>query len=180
MHLTLILGPMKSGKSFDLISHFSPLQYTTSKFALYQPERNIRDTGIESRSGLFIQAKKIKSLQEILNEDLSLVGIDEIHMFEPSDARYIGELLSRGTDVIVSGLDTDYRGELFDMTKKLFELGPREVKYKRAVCNDCKNFTAVYTQIYTSGKPLMGGMPPVIPDDGTFTYEPLCRKCFVR
>ena len=83
-------------------------------------EQNVRDTGIESRSGLFIQAKKIRSIQEILNQELSLVGIDEIHMFEPTDAQFIGELLSQGTDVIVSGLDTDYRGELFEMTKKLF------------------------------------------------------------
>ncbi len=179
MHLTLILGPMKSGKSFDLISHFSPLQYATSKYALYQPLRNVRDTGIESRSGLFINAQKIQSLAEIPHDGVSVIGIDEIHMFDPSDAFYIGELLSRGVDVVVSGLDTDYRGNLFEMVKKLFELGPKEVKYKRAVCNDCKNFSAVYTQIYTNGKPLMGGMPPVIPDDGTFTYEPLCRKCFV-
>lgn len=180
MHLTLILGPMKSGKSFDLISFFSPLQYTTSKYALYQPVRNVRDTGIESRSGLVLQAQKVKSLREILDRDLSVVGIDEVHMFDPADAVYIGELLLRGTDVIVSGLDTDYRGEMFDMVKKLFELGPREVKYKRAVCNDCKSFSATHTQVYSSGKPLTEGMPPVIPDDGTFTYEPLCRKCFVR
>ncbi len=180
MHLTLILGPMKSGKSFDLISYFSPLQYTTSKYALYQPERNVRDTGIESRSGLCIQAKKIKSLSEILDSDFSVVGIDEIHMFEPTDADFIGKLLSRGTDVIVSGLDTDYRGSMFEMVKRLFELGPREVRYKRAVCNDCKGFSATHTQVYSTGKPLTSGMPSVIPDDGTFSYEPLCRQCFVH
>lgn len=180
MHLTLILGPMKSGKSFDLISFFSPLQYTTSKYALYQPVRNVRDTGIESRSGLVLQAQKIKSLREILNEDLSVVGIDEVHMFEPMDIEHVARLLNQGTEVIVSGLDTDYRGEMFETVKKLFELGPREVRYKRAVCNDCKNFSATHTQVYSHGKPLTEGMPPVIPDDGTFTYEPLCRKCFVR
>lgn len=171
---------MKSGKSFDLISHFSPLKYTNSKYALFQPLRNVRDTGIESRSGLFIDAKKIRSIREILDSELSVVGIDEIHMFEPTDAVFVEQLLTRGSEVIVSGLDTDYRGEMFDMVKKLFELGPREVKYKRAVCNECKNFSATHTQVYTQGKPITFGMPPVIPDDGTFTYEPLCRKCFVH
>lgn len=171
---------MKSGKSFDLISHFSPLQYTNSKYALYQPLRNVRDTGIESRSGLFINAQKIASLGDIVDIDASIVGIDEIHMFEPTDADYIGKLLSRGVDVVVSGLDTDYRGELFEVIKKLFELGPKEVKYKRAVCNECKSFSATHTQVYSMGVPLTEGMPSVIPDDGTFTYEPLCRKCFVR
>ncbi len=179
MHLTLILGPMKSGKSFDLISHFSPLKYTNANFGLFQPVRNVRDAKIESRSGLFLEAQKIVSLSEILESEWSVVGIDEIHMFEPTDVRYVGELLSRGTDVIISGLDTDYRGEMFQMVKKLFELGPKEVKYKRAVCNECKNFSATHTQVYSKGVPLTEGMPSVIPDDGTFTYEPLCRKCFV-
>lgn len=171
---------MKSGKSFDLISHFSPLQYTHSKYALFQPLRNVRDVGIESRSGLFINAQKIQSLGEIEDGDFSVVGIDEVHMFEPDDALAVGKLLSRDIEVIVSGLDTDYQGRMFEVVKRLFELGPHEVRYKRAVCNECKNFSATHTQVYSKGVPLTSGMPPVIPDDGTFTYEPLCRRCFVR
>lgn len=171
---------MKSGKSFDLISHFSPLQYTTSKFVLYQPQKNVRDQKIESRSGLFIEAKKIHSLEESLNDEWSVVGIDEIHMFQPDEARHIHDLLVRGTDVVVSGLDMDYRGQMFEIVRKLFELGPREVRYKRAVCHLCKGYSAIHTQIYNKNEALKGGIPSVIPDDGTFTYEPVCRKCFVR
>ncbi len=170
---------MKSGKSFDLISHFSPLKYTHTSFGLFQPVRNVRDNKIESRSGLFLDAVKIQSLSEIVDREYSVVGIDEVHMFDPRDAYYVGVLLSRGVEVIISGLDTDYRGEMFQMVKKLFELGPKEVRYKRAVCNECKNFSATHTQVYSSHKPLTEGMPPVIPDDGTFTYEPVCRTCFV-
>ncbi len=180
MNLTLILGPMKSGKSFDLISYFSPLQYTTSKYALYQPKRNVRDEKIESRSGLFIEAKKISSIREALDEKWSVVGIDEIHMFDPLDTVYIHDLLTRGTDVVVSGLDMDYRGHLFEIVHKLFELGPREVRYKRAVCHLCKGYSATQTQIYNNKIAVTEGIPTVIPDDGTFTYEPTCRMCFVR
>ncbi len=180
MNLTLILGPMKSGKSFDLISHFSPLQYTNSKFALYQPDKNVRDEKIESRSGLFLEAKKISHLSQIMQEPVAVVGVDEIHMFTPDDIGHIHELLVRGTDVVVSGLDMDYRGVMFPIIQKLFELGPREVRYKRAVCHLCKAYTAIHTQIYNHGKAMVDGLPSVIPDDGTFIYEPVCRLCFVR
>lgn len=178
MHLTLILGPMKSGKSFDLISHFSPLSYTSTQFALFQPERNVRDEGIASRSGLSLAAKKIKRLTEIDPSKYDVVGIDELHMFDPVDALHVRNLLTQGVDVVACGLDTDYKGEMFEMVRKMLELGPSSVTYKKAVCATCKSFTGTHTQVYKEGAPLTGGMPPVIPEDGTFGYEPVCRGCF--
>lgn len=180
MKLTVILGPMKSGKSFDLISYFSPLKYSATKYALFQPRKNVRDRGIESRSGLYLDARKIESLKEIADSNLSIIGIDEIHMFDPAEIVHIERALLDGSEVIVSGLDMDYRGEMFPIVKKLLELGPIEVRYKRAACNQCKKLCATHTQIYDKGKALTEGIPSVIPDDGTFTYEPVCRSCFVR
>lgn len=180
MKLTIILGPMKSGKSFDLISFFSPLKYTATKYVLYQPKRNVRDEGIESRSGLTLEAKKIETLEGIADQDFSIIGIDEMHMFEPSEISHIEKALAKGKEIIISGLDMDYKGEMFDTIKRLLELGPTEVRYKRAVCNECKQFSATHTQVYDKGAPITHGMPPVIPDDGTFSYEPVCRLCFAR
>ena len=179
MPLTLILGPMKSGKSFDLISYFSPLAYTSTNFALYQPARNVRDSVIESRSGLSLDAKKIRSLKDIGDHRYDVIGIDELHMFDVADIIVLRRCLNAGTRVIASGLDTDYRGVLFDTIRATLELGPSEVLYKRAVCKGCRGFSATHTQVYEAGKPLMAGMPSVIPDDGRFTYEPVCRRCFV-
>ncbi len=179
MELTLILGPMKSGKSFDLISYFAPLKYTKKKYGLFQSARNVRDGQIESRNGVLLEAKKVSSFEEILNEDYEVIGIDEIHMFEPSEYANIKKIIHKGIKVIVAGLDMDYKGELFEIVKKLLELGPIEVKYRRAVCEDCFDHSAVYTQVYENDSPITYGMPPVIPDDGTYTYAPVCRHCFV-
>lgn len=179
MELTLILGPMKSGKSFELINNFAPLRYTKVPFGLYQSARHVREESIRSRNGVDMQAKIIHHLSDILLDKVSVVGIDEIHMFLPAEAAVIGELIRRGTKVFVSGLDTDYRGKLFDMIARLFELGPKEVKYKRAACEFCQKFNATYTQVFKDGAAITSGMPPVIPDDGTFTYQPVCRDCFV-
>jgi thymidine kinase len=180
MDLTLILGPMKSGKSFDLISHFAPLQYTDISHILYQSNHNVRDEKISSRNGVCIEAEKIKSLQEALDKNYSIIGIDEIHMFDPTDVRIVAQLLKNGVKVVAAGLDMDYKGKIFDIVRGLLELGPKEVLYKRAVCEMCRLPRAVYTQVFEKGKPVIADMPSVIPDNGLYTYQPVCHRCFIQ
>jgi thymidine kinase len=178
MNLTLIIGPMKSGKSLEMISHFNHLKYTNIPFQVYQPIKDVRDENVWSRTGLSMECKKISSLNEIVDEDFKIIGIDEIHMFEEGDVEAIKKLLNRGVKVFVSGLDMDYKGEMFGIIKKLMELGPGEVKFKKAVCEICKEPNAVYTPIFKDGKIVIEGLPSVVPEDGTYTYTPVCRKCF--
>jgi thymidine kinase len=180
MELILILGPMKSGKSFELISYFMPLQYTDISFGLYQSSKNVRNENIWSRDGLSLVAEKIDDLSKIAEKDLKIIGIDEIHMFNEKNIGIIEDLLKKETKIIVSGLDTDYKGEMFPVIRKLLSFGPKEVKYKRAVCEICKNPDAVYTQIYKNSVPVLDGLPPVVPDDGRYFYKPVCRNCFIK
>ena len=179
MDLVLILGPMKSGKSYDLISHFAPLKYTNIPHALYQCKRHVREDKILSRNGNGMEATKIMSLKEIPTDDYKVIGIDEVHMFPPEDTVVIENLLKRGVKVIISGLDLDSRGLLFETVKRILELGPKEVRYKWAVCEQCKNPTATHTQILLNGVPQTDA-PPVLPDDGTYSYMAVCRNCFVK
>jgi len=90
------------------------------------------------------------------------------------------KLLKKGVKVVASGLDTDYKGEMFPIIKRLLSMGPKEVEYKRAVCEACKTPDAVYTQVYKNGEPVLEGLPSVIPEDGTYIYKPLCRRCFLK
>ena len=180
MDLIMVLGPMKSGKSFDLISYFAPLKYSDIKFGLFQSVRNVRDEGVRSRNGNTLHSQKINSLKTIVDCDYQVIGIDEIHMFDDEESDNIHALLKKGVKVIVAGLDTDYRGRLIDIISRLMALGPREIRHKRAVCEHCRTTDAVYTQVYYLDKPIIGGMPSVIPEDGTFSYKPVCRHCFIQ
>ncbi len=180
MSLTLILGPMKSGKSYDLISYFAPLRYTDIPFAVYQCKKNVRDVAVQSRNGSLLDAKKIESLEELRDEKADIIGIDEFHMFGTDGIAVIDELLRAGKQIVISSLDTDYRGVLFANVAYLFSLGPKEVKFRRAVCETCKKPEAIYTQIFDGDAPLLGGMPSSIPEDGRFSYVPMCRGCFTR
>jgi thymidine kinase len=180
--LDLVLGPMKSGKSLELISLLSPLQYTRVRHRIYQSARHVRDTSVTSRSGGVLTTTKTLSLAAALEEDLDVVAVDEVHMFEVADVEVISRLLRRGTRVVVAGIDLDHRGELFAPVRALLELGPDAVTYRRAVCDVCRDFSATHTQVLRSGVPFLDhlGGSEALPDDGTFTYEARCRTCFVR
>ena len=157
--LDVVLGPMKSGKSLALISLLSPLQFTRVRHRVYQSERHVRDSGVTSRSGGVLATTKVSSLHDALDEQLDVVAVDEVHMF-----------------------DLDHRGELFAPVRALLELGPDTVSYRRAVCDRCRDFSATHTQVLRSGEPFLEhlGGSEALPDDGTFTYEARCRSCFVR
>jgi thymidine kinase len=179
--LTVILGPMKSGKSLELVSLLSPLQYTDARHRVFQSARHVRDAGVVSRSGAALATVKATSLASALDEELDVVGIDEVHMFNLADMDVVRQLLVRGTRVVAAGIDLDHRGELFAPVRALLELGPAAVTYRRAVCDCCRSFSAVYTQVLEHGRPMIRELPPstALPDDGTYTYEARCRICVV-
>lgn len=180
MELILILGPMKSGKSMDLISHFAPYAYSNRPFALFQPLSNVRDVQIHTRNGMCLAAQKVNSLREALGKGYFAIGVDEMHMFPAEEADVVAELLRQGTRVVICSLDTDPWGELFTIIKRLFELCPNEVRYKRAACEECHHPDAIYTQVLHNGEPVGRDVPPSVPDDGTYSYKTVCRDCFVR
>lgn len=176
---TLILGPMKSGKSLELISLLSPLEHSNVSHTVYQSARHGRDDGVVSRVGGVLKTRRVDSLGQALDEPVQVVGIDEVHMFGPDDIKVIATLLERGTEVVCAGLDLDHRGRLFDPVVGLLELAPDRVVHRRAVCDVCRGFTATHTQVLHHARPYLEDVDGALPDDGTYTYQARCRGCFV-
>lgn len=179
MPLTLIVGPIKSGKSLELIARVAPHEFANKRVLFVQPHRNVRDEGIASRLGIDVTARRTKTLSEV-KDDWDVIGIDEVHMLPIKDAEQINEWLRAGKEVVVSGLDLDYRGKIMPMAKRLLEIKPDTIIYKVSVCEVCHEYNALFTQIISKGKPLTRGLPAVVPEDGTYIYEARCRDCFVR
>jgi thymidine kinase len=176
---TVILGPMKSNKSHDLLGRMSPYEFTDLTVVKVQPEANVRDEGIRSRLGINATALAVKSLHEI-TQPFDVIGIDEVHMFDEQDADVIDTWLHEDKDVIASGLDLDYQGKMMPLIIRLLELKPDNLIQKKSVCEVCKSYDARFTQILRSNVPVLSGLPPVVPEDGTYDYQPRCRGCFVR
>ena len=90
MDLTVILGPMKGGKSLEMISLLSPLQHAGIPHRIYQSARHGRDTAVTSRSGGSLQTVKVHSLAGAADGDVEVIGVDEIHMFTVDDIAVLG------------------------------------------------------------------------------------------
>lgn len=176
---TLILGPMKSGKSLELIARVAPYEFAQQRVLYVQPMANVRDNGVRSRLGLNTQAIRVQSLQEVA-QPFDVIGIDEVHMFDPSDAAVVDRWLQTGKAVFVSGLDLDYRAYMPPVVQYLLELKPDAIISKIAVCDTCRNYCAQFTQILHNDEPVLDGLPIVVPEDGTYEYQARCRECFLK
>lgn len=84
MSFTLILGPMKSGKSLELIARVAPYEFAGQEVLYIQPRVNVRDSGVHSRLGVNTNAMSVTSLGEVTRA-FDVVGIDESHMFDLDD-----------------------------------------------------------------------------------------------
>ncbi len=169
---------MKSGKTLELIARVAPFEFAKKRITYVQPKKNTREEHITSRLGLNTRAVVVESLGEV--NDFDVVGVDEINMFEPGDAEVIEQWVREGKDVFISGLDLDYRGIMPPIVKEVLELKPDVVIIKQAVCEVCHTYDAHFTQILKGNEPVLGGLPLITPDDGTYIYEARCRKCFLR
>lgn len=179
MAFVLIIGPMKSGKSLDLIARVAPLEFAGKTILYIQPEANVRDSGITSRAGVNTKAAAVSTLKDV-KSNFDVIGIDEINMFPTSDCKYIEEWVKKGKDVIISGLDLDYRAKTPPIVQCIMQLKPDEIIIKTAVCDACKSYDARFTQILKNGKPVLDGLDLVTPEDGTYEYQARCRNCFKK
>ena len=179
MPLTLITGPMKSGKSLELIARVAPHEYAQRRILFIRSTHNTREHDIRSRLGVNTQAVTVANLQEV-GDDFDVIGIDEINMFDPSDVSYIASWLKADKHVFVSGLDLDYRGRMPEVVLRLLELQPETHIRKVAVCDVCHEYTAQFTQILDDAKPVLDGLPLITPEDNQHEYQARCRNCFIK
>ncbi len=181
MSFTLIQGPMKSGKSLELIARTAPLAYAADMDVVYvQPKQNKREAKITSRVGIAVEAMVVKSLVEVPGR-FNVISVDEINMFEDrKDAAAVAGWLLAKKEVIVSGLDLDYRGLLMPIMPMLHQLKPDLIITKYAVCDCCGTFPAHFSQILDNDKEILEGLDSYVPEDGTFEYQARCREHFVQ
>ncbi len=179
MPLHLTMGPMKSGKSLELVKIFSPLAHSDMRWVVVQPKLHDRETQVSSRAGASIQTTKVDRLDIDWLANYDVIGIDEVHMFGQDDLGALNSLLAKGLVIHAVGLDMDYRGRLIESTVALMELGPTSVQCLIAVCDVCKSYEARFSQVLKDGKEVTGGLPSILPEDGTYSYEARCRQCFV-
>jgi thymidine kinase len=185
--ITVITGPMFSEKSGELIRRLLKLEkYGRQRVKAYKPAEDQRFSSDEivSRIGYRFPATNIPQqltpeiVESILRdaEDYHTIAFDEAQFFSEEIIYVVEELAYRGKDVILDGLNMDFRGRVFGPMGELLAMADDTVKLT-AFCARCGSPNGTHTQRIVNGKPAKSG--PIIVIGDTESYEPRCRTCFV-
>lgn len=149
--LTLIRGPMFADKTTTLIRMQRGASISGIRTAVIRPSNDIRYSleHIVSHSGDSLDAfgcdpeKLFEYVQNLDTNDLKTVFIDEGHFF-PSLVVSVQFLLEKNIDVVVAGIDIDYKRQPFANMLGLEKIAKNHVVC-RAICT-CGKF-ASYTKM---------------------------------
>ena len=172
--IEVIVGPMFSGKSEELIRRLRRAEYGKQRVQIFKPviDQRYSKNGIVSHSGLEIASELISTGSEILDRvapRTEVVGIDEAQFLGDSILDACSRLADLGKRVIVTGLDTDFMGRPFEPMPRLLAVA-EEITKLLAICMRCGN-PAVHTQRLVASEEL-------IVVGATGMYEARCRRCF--
>ncbi|PLV59131.1 thymidine kinase [Thermotoga sp. KOL6] len=173
--LTVITGPMYSGKTTELLSFIEIYRLGKKKTAVFKPKIDTRyhTVKVVSHSGNGVEALAIENPKEILehvDRETKGVFIDEVQFFEKDLFHVVRELLDRSIDVFCAGLDLTHKQNPFETTALLLSLADTVIK-KKAVCHRCGEYNATLTLKISGGE-------EEIDVGGREKYISVCRKCY--
>lgn len=169
---------MFSGKTDELIRRLVRATIAKQKVQVFKPAIDVRYAveKVTSHTGSNFDALPVEKAADIhtkLDDDTTVVGIDEAQFFDPKIVQVAQELAGRGVRVIVAGLDMDFRGEPFGPMPTLMSMAERVDKL-HAICMVCGN-EASRTQRLVNGSPARYDDPVVIVGASEM-YEARCRE----
>lgn len=176
--IEVVCGSMFSGKSEELIRRVRRAEYARQQVQVFKPTVDDRSGvgQIKSHDGRDMQAIAVKTASEILNhidENTTVVGLDEAQFFDETLPVVCHALAERGLRVIVAGLDLDFRGGPFGPMPAL--MAQAEEVYKlHAICMVCGD-EASRSQRLIDGQPAAYDDPIVLTGASEF-YEARCRR----
>ena len=179
--LEVICGPMFSGKSEELIRRLRRAKIAKQQVIAFKPAIDNRYSldHVASHNGSTIEALPMEhgsAMRTIaLNEEVSVIGIDEVQFFPADIVNLIYDLILHGKRVIVAGLDLDFRGIPFGCMPILLALA-NKVSKLQAICTQCGD-DAYFTQRLVNGNPAKYNDPLILigAQEG---YQARCRHCY--
>lgn len=174
-HFTLVVGPMYSGKTSELISFVEIYTLGRKPVKVFKPVLDDRygKTSIVSHTNAKVDAIAVSSSREILpliNGSERAVFVDEVQFFDPGLSTVILDLTRRGIDVFCSGLDLNFKNQPFETTMHLMAHADTVVK-KKAVCHRCGEYhgTISHKTVKDDREIDVGGFEK---------YIAACRACY--
>ena len=174
----VICGSMFSGKTEELIRRVRRAIIAKQKTQVFKPAIDTRYSiqRVTSHNGQgfeAIPATDSESIRAAIDEDTTVVAIDEAQFFDPGIEQLVEDLARRGIRVIIAGLDMDFRGEPFGSMPALL-CRADEVQKLHAICMVCGE-DASRTQRLVNGQPSHYN-DPIIMVGAAEAYEARCRE----
>ena len=175
--IEIICGSMFSGKTEEMIRRLRRAIIAKQKVQVFKPviDNRYKAEKVTSHAGADFEADPINDSSEILSkldEDTTVVGIDEAQFFDDGIIEIIDKMADSGIRVIVTGLDMNFRGEPFGCVPVLMSKADHVDKL-HAICMVCGK-EAGRTQRLVNGKPAHYNDPIVIVGASEL-YEARCR-----
>jgi thymidine kinase len=179
--LTVVCGSMYAGKSEELIRRARRALYAKRRVQVFKPciDRRYDEHNVVTHMGVAHEALPVMDTAELfahLREDTQVVCIEEVQFFDLGIVKACVKMADMGIEVIVAGLDQDFRRRPFGPMPELMALADEVVKL-RAICMKC-GAPASHTYRVINGKPAHKD-DPVILIGATEAYEARCRNCYV-
>jgi len=179
-NLVVICGSMFAGKSEELIRRARRALYAKKQVSVFKPAIDVRydDTMVVTHMGVRHEAIPVRGVEELakhVGPSTEVVCIEEAQFFDASLVPLVTAWADAGKEVIVAGLDQDFRRRPFGPMAELLAVADEVVKL-RAICMKCGQ-TASHTYRMIDGQPAHED-DPVIMIGATETYEARCRRCF--
>ncbi|HEU5200300.1 MAG TPA: thymidine kinase [Ktedonobacterales bacterium] len=185
-YLEMIVGPMFSGKSEELIRRVRRAMIAEQEVKVFYPAQDTRTNNgsITSRNGMAVIAEQMAASSVCRDQLLSMphlpevVAFDEAQFFDAGLVALAEELIANNVRVIVAALDLDFAGRPFGPAiPHLLAIADRVDKLT-AVCAVCGSEAAVRTQRLVDGLPATKESPLVLVGDSAEGYEARCLRCY--
>jgi thymidine kinase len=175
----VICGCMFCGKTDEMLRLLRRFAIAGRQVILIKPRLDTRsdEATVISRSGANHTAVSVGHSREIaaVIGAADIVAIEEGQFFDEGLPDVVEELANSGKQVLVTGLDRDFRGVPFGPMPRLMAMADQVTKLT-AICMVCGE-QATRTQRLIDGKPASADSPLiVIGGMGDEAYEARCRQ----
>jgi thymidine kinase len=174
----VIAGCMFCGKTDEMLRLLRRFSIAGRQVVLVKPRLDTRtdEVTVVSRSGAEHRAITVDQASEIgaAVATADIVAIEEGQFFDEGLPEAVEALAATGKQVIVTGLDRDFRGVPFGTMPRLLALADQVTKLT-AICMVCGE-PATRTQRLIDGEPAPVDSPLIVIGGlGDETYEARCR-----
>ena len=178
--ITVVCGSMFAGKSEELIRLARRALYAKRKVQVFKPKIDDRydQTMVVTHMGVRHEAVAVDNVADLrtkLDPSANMILIEEAQFFDDSIVDLATEIADRGVEIVLAGLDQDFRRRPFGPMPALLAIADDVVKL-RAICMKCGE-PASHTYRSVDGQPAREN-DPIVLIGATESYEARCRRCY--